>query len=303
MRLQTFGLISLTLMSALDVACENSTCEDDKTCPWDVPPEAGEDGGGGDAAVGTDAQGGGDATIGEDGGGGTDATGGGTDAEDAAGDAGVDTGPTCDPTKTPAESACVISDGLATFVAPTGSDTAAGTMAAPVATLAKAVTLAKALSAPRVIACSSAGSFTTALSLSGAANDVGVQIYGGVSCTGASWTYSGQKTVVAPTPTGPAFSLSGLSKKVSIADFEFDAQPGNAATPGDSSVGALFANATVSLTRVKVVAQDGVAGSGGDDVREHGTGDRKPQRECGGTDSAGSGERLRVRGRDVVDRR
>jgi hypothetical protein len=159
----------------------------------------------------------------------------------------------------------VLSDALAIFVSPNGLDTNPGTMEQPVQTLARGVSLATTKSSHRVVACATAGSFTTALSLSGAGDDFGVQIYGGVTCPATGqWTYIGQKTVVAPTSTGPALSVSGLTKGITIVDFEFDAQPGSSSVAGDSSIGAFFANTTgAALQRVKITAKDGVAGAPG----------------------------------------
>jgi hypothetical protein len=163
---------------------------------------------------------------------------------------------------------CVIDDPYAIFVSPRGLDTNAGTKEAPVQTIAKAVSLATTKASHRVIACATAGTYTTALLLSGSGVDFGAQIYGGVSCPAGggagAWTYTGQKALVAPTAPGPALQVSGLASGITIVDFEFDAQPGNAAVPGDSSVGAFFANtAGAVLQRVKIVAKDGVAGTPG----------------------------------------
>jgi hypothetical protein len=152
----------------------------------------------------------------------------------------------------------VISDDLAIFVAPTGSDTNVGTMEAPVKTLAHGVTLATTASAHRVIAC--AATYAEAVTLS-ATQDVGLQIFGGVTCAGGVWTYTGAKAVAAPSAHGYALSVSGLTHALDIEDFEFDAQSGTAA--GESSIGGFVSGmpATLSLHRVTFTA--GSAGAAG----------------------------------------
>ncbi len=192
----------------------------------------------------------------------------GDDGSPSAGDTGVDTGvdatPPCDPAKTPAEDGCVISDALAIFVSPTGSDTNAGTMEAPVKTLTHAVTLAVTASAHRVIACAATYSETLTLA---AADDVGLQIFGGVTCpagdAGTAWTYTGAKAVAKPTAHGYALSVSDLAHALDIEDFEFDAQNGTAA--GESSIAGFVSGSSggVTLQRVTSVAGTAVTGTSG----------------------------------------
>jgi hypothetical protein len=179
----------------------------------------------------------------------------GEDAPTQGADTGTDTGPTCDPTETPAQNACVISDALAIFVAPSGNDSNAGTMEAPVMTLGKGIALAHATTSHRLIAC--ATTYAEAIALT-TAQDVGLQIFGGVACpgsdAGAAWAYTGAKAVVAPSAHGYALSLSGLTKAIDIEDMEFDAQNGTAA--GESSIAGFVSgtSATMSLHRVKLAA-------------------------------------------------
>jgi hypothetical protein len=190
----------------------------------------------------------------------------GATTEDAGVDTGVDATPPCDVAQTPSQNGCVIADGLAVFVSvTTGNDSNAGTtMAAPVKTLAKAITLAQTTTNHRVIAC--AGVYPEAVALTAAGAGAGVTIFGGVTCgggdAGAAWTYTGAKAVVQPTAHGYALSVSQLSQKVHIEDFEFDAQNGTAA--GESSIaGFLSASPDVTLRRVKLVAGTGVKGADG----------------------------------------
>ncbi len=192
----------------------------------------------------------------------------GDDGSTSMGDTGVDTGvdatPPCDPAKTPAQDGCVINDELAIFVAPSGNDTNAGTMEAPVKTLAHAVTLAVTASAHRVIACAATYSETLTLA---AADDVGLQIFGGVTCpggdAGTAWTYTGAKAAAKPTAHGYALSVSDLAHALDIEDFEFDAQNGTAA--GESSIAGFVSGSSggVTLERVTFVAGTAVTGTSG----------------------------------------
>jgi hypothetical protein len=162
----------------------------------------------------------------------------------------------CDPTKSPSEESCVVSNDYAIFVAPTGKDTALGTTSAPVKTIAKAVELAGA--AKIVIACD--GTYDEQVKLTS-----GVKLYGGFSCPGSAtpWSYeANKKATVAPSARGLALSLASGASTVVIEDFEFDARDG--VDPGESSV-AMFVNTStnVALTRVKLVAGKGVDGANG----------------------------------------
>ena len=180
-------------------------------------------------------------------------------------DGAQDTGPTCDSTQTPSQNACVIADGLAIFVSPTGSDANTGTMESPVKTLGKGITLASSLSAPRVIAC--AATYAEAVSLTSTNAGAGIGIFGGVTCpgdAGAWWTYTGAKAVVAPSETtlvsaAAVFSVMGVTPAVTIQDVEVDAPTLGSSTPaGTSSVAAFVSGAgSVTFTNVKLVAAAG----------------------------------------------
>jgi hypothetical protein len=192
---------------------------------------------------------------------------GGSDSPVTTSEGGQDTGPTCNPTQTPAQNACVIADGLAIFVSPTGNDANAGTMESPVKTLGKAITLASSLSAPRVIAC--AATYAEPVSLGSTNASAGLAIFGGVTCpgdAGAGWTYTGAKAVVAPTVASViAFEAIDVAAPVSLSDFEVDAPVlGSSVAAGSSSVAAFVSNASsASFTNVKLVASDGRPGEPG----------------------------------------
>ncbi len=252
-------LCVVAALSVLTFGCpihQDGSCNDTQTCGL-ADGGTSLDGAFVDAPSGADQTAGDAMVSNEDGG--ADAT---TTPD---GDAGTDTGGSCDPTQTPAENACVISDALAFFVAPTGSDSNAGTMDAPVATLATAIALASASSSiHRVIAC--AGVYPESVRLISAANDVGLALFGGVLCpgsdAGAAWTYTGATAVAAPVAHGFALSVSGLAQALDLEDFEFDAQNGTAA--GESSVaGFIDASPNVTLRRVKLAAGTGADGAPG----------------------------------------
>ena len=204
-------------------------------------------------------------------------------------------GATCDPAKTPHDAPCVIADAYGVFVAPTGNDTAAGTMSAPFKTITHAIAAAKQAS-KRVYAC--AATYPEQVVLAAATD--GVSLYGGLACptvspvtdagatdaaldgagpladgggdassdaatdagAAAPWSYTGGKAIVAPAAAGYALKIDTLASAVTIEDFELDALP--AASAGASSVAALVnAAQKATLHRVKILAGNGVPGSMG----------------------------------------
>ena len=117
---------------------------------------------------------------------------------------------------------CVVSDAFGVFVSTGGSDSNAGTMASPVATVGKAMDLAKA-AGKRVYACGSAQLHEENLVV-GATRD-GVAVYGGLDCSAAQWKYDATKVaVVAPTTAGYALQMTGLTAGVTFEDFAFTAK-------------------------------------------------------------------------------
>jgi hypothetical protein len=154
---------------------------------------------------------------------------------------------------------CILSETYGIFVSPAGSDTAAGTRLAPVATLGHGIDLAKA-AGKRVYACATAGSYTENLVV-GTSRD-GVQVYAGLDCTTspAQWTYSvADKAMLAPA-SGYALALQTLSTGTSFTDFGFAATA--AAGAGSSSIAVFASNAAgVVFTRCSVQAGAGAAGA------------------------------------------
>jgi hypothetical protein len=211
---------------------ENGSCEDTQTCPL-------ADGGGPNPEGGPSDAGLPDGTI-----------------------VGPD-GAVCDPTQTPAGNACVINNTLAIFVAPTGNDSNPGTKEKPVLTLGHGLTLAQTTTTHRIIAC--ANTYAESITLSAPADDVGLQIFGGVACPGgatAAWTYTGTQAVVKGTGPGPALQATGLTKPIVVQDVELDGP--TPAAPGGSSIGAFVsAVSSADFTNVKFVAQSGTNGADG----------------------------------------
>ncbi len=234
------GASTLGLVVANIGACESpfTSCVDTRTCPRPPTEDAG-------------AAGLADGSSGASGGGGS-AEGGTADG----GAAGAEDKP-CDLSKPPGEEACLVSNEYAVFVAPSGKDSAPGTQAAPLKTIAKALELAHAAS-KKVIACN--GTYDEQLKLSTSTN-----LFGGFTCPSDPnpWAYdSGKKAIVAPSARGLALSVATGAAAVVIADFEFDAKDG--VDPGESSVAAFInASTNVSLIRLKLAAGTGVDGANG----------------------------------------
>jgi len=181
--------------------------------------------------------------------------------EDAMKDVAHDTF-TCNGTKSPSEEPCVISEAYGVFVAPPadgGSDSGAGTRAAPYATITKAIQSAN---GKRVYACSA--TYPEALSVTVAVD--GTSIYGGLMCpgsdSGSTWTYvTGTRALVEPSAVGYALDVQGLVKGAHFEDVGFVAQPAPVATSGGSSIAVMVSGSTaVSFTRVSAKAGAGVAG-------------------------------------------
>jgi hypothetical protein len=150
----------------------------------------------------------------------------------------------------------LVNEAYGVFVAPSGSDTAAGTKSAPFKTIQHAVAQA---GSRFVVACDA--TYDEQITI-----DSGVALYGGFVCPGGSaeaWSADlGGKAKVAPTARGIALTITSASAPVFVENFEFDAQSGHDA--GESSIAA-FANgaASVTLKGVKLVAGKGVDGASG----------------------------------------
>lgn len=171
-----------------------------------------------------------------------------------AGDGGPVIVPTdCDLAKPGRESPACLSEGVAIFVSAAGDDSAAGTKAAPVRSIAKGLDLATTKQRPRVYVC--AGSYDQAVTVKAP-----VSILGGVSC---DWRYSADAKVLLAPPKGIALRVASVVGAVRIEDLQIlgSADP---AVPGDSAVAAFVAESTdVTFDHVSLTAGPGVTGAAG----------------------------------------
>jgi hypothetical protein len=228
------GVVGAVGTAVVTPGCGDS-CEDDATC---APASGGSSASGGNAGAGGVSGGG---TGGVAGSGGQGGTGG------SAGD-----GSMCDPTKSPSEEACLVSDEHAIFVSPTGKDGAAGTKADPLKTLTEAATVAAGNKV--VVVCN--GNYDEHVKVS-----AGAKIYGGFDCT--TWGYqTGTLPNVAPTTAGFALEIDAVSAAVVVEDVAFASKDGAAA--GESSITAFIKTSTnVTLSRIKLTAGKGMKGADG----------------------------------------
>ena len=251
---------ALTSCSDSDDGCNAGECSSDGgEGGTPIAGSAGRDDGGRGGTTGGGTTGGG---TGNAGGGAGATSGGGTSGDggqDGAGAGGRGPEP-CETTRSPSVEACLVDEEFAVFVTPQGDNTADGTRAEPVATIARAVELAQEQD-KLVIAC--AGTFDERITLSDE-----VRIYGGFSCPAGSgtrepWTYDGEtKTTVAPSARGVAIEARNVANAIVIEDFEFTAL--DAVEPGESSVAAFMVRAAdVTLRRVRILAGDGRRGGDG----------------------------------------
>lgn len=133
--------------------------------------------------------------------------------------------PGCDLTKAPKDAPSCVDDGVGVFASPTGSDGAAGTKAAPVKSIGKAVELAASKGLPRVYVCE--GTYDANVEVKSA-----VAIYGGLAC--GTWTYTGTKPKLAP-PKGVALKVTKVSGPVVVEDLEVVGSA-DASVAGDSAI-------------------------------------------------------------------
>jgi hypothetical protein len=170
--------------------------------------------------------------------------------------------PTCDPSLSPGEEPCAVSETYAVFVSPrTGSDTADGTRDAPLKSLSRALELA-AETERFVIAC--AETFDETLLIT-----QGVRIFGGFACpeavaaTDDAWEYRPHDKTHVLAPYGAlALDVVDIQSPVLVQDIAFESR--DAPKPGASSIAARISGSVdVILERVLLVAGDGVDGADG----------------------------------------
>lgn len=160
--------------------------------------------------------------------------------------------PSCDPAAGAIDGAC-----SAVYVSSSrGDDDSPGTPAQPVRTLGQALTIA--VQGPRrVYACAEA--FTEAVTIPS-----GVELWGGLDCTGETWAYLGElrRTVIAAEPGAIALRVVAGTGRATVADVHVDAA--DAVVPGGSSIAVSIASgAAVDLVRSELVAGLGAPGAAG----------------------------------------
>lgn len=138
-----------------------------------------------------------------------------------------------------------------------GSDLNAGTQAAPVATLSKAIELAQ-KGAGRVYACG--GDYPEAVAL-----PAGITLAGGFSCDGGEWVYEGmeKRAIIAPASV-PVAALTLLPGDRESLVVDVQVQAPDAVQPGGSSIAALTRDgARAMIRRCALIAGDGADGANG----------------------------------------
>ena len=151
----------------------------------------------------------------------------------------------------------MIADAYGVFVASSGNDTTGdGSMANPYLTLGKAI--ASVGSKHRVYACADGAAYNEQVTITAA-----VDLFGGFSCGGNAWAYTGtaSKLTASSLASFPELKVDSVASAVNVVDFEID---GANATSGGTSV-AVWLNSSpmVTLTRVKVVGGEGAKGADG----------------------------------------
>ncbi|HWL88073.1 MAG TPA: hypothetical protein VNO21_19860, partial [Polyangiaceae bacterium] len=166
--------------------------------------------------------------------------------------------PTCQPS--PADDPTVIRDDCGIFAAPTGRDDNAGTRAAPVKTLGRAIGLAQKKNG-RVYLCATTYPESLVIGHDDASSDLSV--YGGLAC--GAWTYSGAHAVVQPSQAEAQagalpLRIDGAPAHVTLDGIDFNAAAGS--SPGQSSVaGYVSGSSDVTLRRASFTAEQGVDGA------------------------------------------
>lgn len=151
----------------------------------------------------------------------------------------------------PSSNASVIDERCAIFVSPEGRDEGAGTRAAPLRTLGKALDAAAA--GKRIFAC--AGVYPENLVIDAARDGAG--LFGGFDC--ATWAYDAQKVPTVKPSSGYPLHLKNLARGAELEDFAFEAPAASA--PGASSIGAFVADSSnVLFARVSIRAAEARSG-------------------------------------------
>ena len=161
--------------------------------------------------------------------------------------------PGCDLTKSPKDSAACVDDAVGVFVSASGDDGATGKKSAPVKSIAKGVELAASRGVPRVYVCE--GTYNQAVEVKAA-----FSIFGGLTC---AWAASETVRPKLAPAKGIALKITNVSGAVVVEDLEVVGSA-DAATPGDSAIGAFVSGASnVTFRRTTLTAGAGTAGAKG----------------------------------------
>ena len=153
---------------------------------------------------------------------------------------------------------CVLTEVFGVFVSPSGSDSGAGTRAAPYATIGHAMDQAKLGTRTRIYACGTAGHYTENLVVG--ASRAGLTVYGGLDCTTTPGTWTYNVTDVAT--IAPASGYAGqITAAVTFEDMGFVAAATTAATASTSSI-AVFVSGATGVTMERCTMDAGAAAAG-----------------------------------------
>jgi hypothetical protein len=188
-------------------------------------------------------------------------------ASDATDEFDASDGFTCDPTKSPHDDPCVLSETLGVFVSPSGLDANPGTRAAPLRTITAGLVRAAVLGVGRVYAC--AGAYAETVRVASA-----VSVYGGLECAAApDWRYGdGDLSQVTGAANAAAFTVDGVAAPLALEDLRVvapDAVGQDTAGNGRSSVAVLVNASVVTMRRCVLVAGAGAAGHDGTSIANY----------------------------------
>jgi hypothetical protein len=163
----------------------------------------------------------------------------------------------CDLTSDPKGNACVVSEAYGVFVSSGATAPGTGTMADPFSSIPFA--LAHLGNKSRVFVCN--GDYSGPVSVTSS-----VQIYGGFSCTGGAWQWTGGVARVTSTGTDLPLTVQASAGSSTIEDMAFVAPAAvgqKADGSGVSSVAAVVLGGTVRLVRDVLIANNGASGADG----------------------------------------
>jgi hypothetical protein len=240
-----FGILIAVGVAWSAVGC-SAPCSETHSCETPVAASGGT--AGTSAGADTHAGAGGDAGEADSGSVGTAGAGPIAGGSGDGGDAGRG-GANCDTTRDPSVESCLVDDEYAVFVAPSGDDDEAGSKAAPVATLSKAIELAA--GGKFVIVCDAKYDEHVTVGR-------GAQIYGGFKCS--DWRTEAGSPLFKPTTPGPALSIDAVAERVRITHVDFEVA--DATSNGATALTAIVTDSpTVTFASVTLKAGKGRSGA------------------------------------------